>query len=179
MKSGERETYLPGSGYNEGSSNNGSGHGGFPLLMFVPFSLFFSGYWLVRPLFLGLFVPCSCFQSLLFCFLALVLCLLRLFFLCVPLVLFLFTLSPLLFLFRLCLSPLSRSVFSFSSCSHMLCLSLSFFLFLALFWVEFSSVFPSDLSLPFLGLFLCFIPPKTPLFPLIFGPFYRDPAACL
>jgi len=77
MKSGERETYLPGSGYNEGSSNNGSGHGGFPLLMFVPFSLFFSGYWLVRPLFLGLFVPCSCLQSLLFCFLALVLCLLR------------------------------------------------------------------------------------------------------
>jgi len=69
MKSGERETYLPGSGYNEGSSNNGSGHGGFPLLMFVPFSLFFSGSLLVRPLFLGLFVPCSCFQSLLFFFL--------------------------------------------------------------------------------------------------------------
>ena len=65
MKSGERETYLPGSGYTEGSSNNGSGHGGFPLLMFVPFSLFFSGSWLVRPLFLGLFVPCSCFQLLL------------------------------------------------------------------------------------------------------------------
>ena len=58
MKSGERETYLPGSGYTEGSSNNGSGHGGFPLLMFVPFSLFFSCSWLVRPLFLGLFVPC-------------------------------------------------------------------------------------------------------------------------
>jgi hypothetical protein len=52
MKSGERETYLPGSGYNEGSNNNGSGHGGFPLLMFVFFSLFFSGSWLVRPLFL-------------------------------------------------------------------------------------------------------------------------------
>jgi len=71
-------------------------------------------YWLVRPLF---FFPVA---------LALVLCLLRLFFLCVPLVLFLFTLSPLLFLFRLCLSLLSRSVFSFFSCSHMLCLSLFF-----------------------------------------------------
>jgi len=80
----------------------------------------------VRPLFIGLFVPCSCFQSLSFCFLALVLCLLRLFFLCVSLVLFLFTLSLLLFLFHLCLSLLSQSVFSFFSCSHMLCLSLFF-----------------------------------------------------
>ena len=66
MKSGERETYLPGSGYNEGSSNNGSGHGGFPLLMFVPFSLFFSGSWLVRPLFLFPVAPFlfSCSRSL-------------------------------------------------------------------------------------------------------------------
>jgi len=36
MKSGEREAYLPGSGNTEGSSNNGSGHGGFPLLVFFP-----------------------------------------------------------------------------------------------------------------------------------------------
>jgi hypothetical protein len=69
---GERETYLPGSGYNEGSSNNGSGHGGFPLLMFVPCLLACSSPVLVS-------------RRSLFVF-ALVLCLLRLFFLCVPLV---------------------------------------------------------------------------------------------
>jgi hypothetical protein len=34
MKSGEREAYLPGSGNTEDSSNNGSGFGGFPLLLF-------------------------------------------------------------------------------------------------------------------------------------------------
>jgi hypothetical protein len=28
--------YLPGSGNTEGSSNDGSGHGGFPLLRFFP-----------------------------------------------------------------------------------------------------------------------------------------------
>jgi len=32
MKSGASEAYLPGSGNTEGSSNDGSGHGGFPLL---------------------------------------------------------------------------------------------------------------------------------------------------
>jgi hypothetical protein len=69
---GERETYLPGSGYNEGNSNNGSGHGGFPLLMFVPCLLACSSPVLVS-------------RRSLFVF-ALVLCLLRLFFLCVPLV---------------------------------------------------------------------------------------------
>jgi len=82
----------------------------------------------VRPLFIGLFVPCSCFQSLSFCFLALVLCLLRLFFLYVSLVLFLFTLSSLLFLFSSVSVPsVSVCFFLFFSCSHMLCLSLFFF----------------------------------------------------
>ena len=36
MKSGGSEAYLPGSGKTEGSSDTGSGHGGFPLLMFFP-----------------------------------------------------------------------------------------------------------------------------------------------
>jgi len=36
MKSGGSEAYLPGSGNTEGSSNDGSGQGGFPLLRFFP-----------------------------------------------------------------------------------------------------------------------------------------------
>jgi len=60
MVKGERETYLPGSGYNEGSSNNGSGHGGFPLLMFVPCLLACSS-----PV---LFSSRSCSRSLSFAF---------------------------------------------------------------------------------------------------------------
>jgi len=132
MKSGERQTYLPGSGYNEGSSNNGSGHGGFPLLMFVPFSLFFSGSWLVRPLFLGLFVPCSCFQSLPFLFsCSRSLSSAFVFPLRSPGSLFVYVISS-AFPFSPVSVP-SLSVFFFSSCSHMLCLSLLVFLFLALF----------------------------------------------
>ena len=156
MKSGERETYLPGSGYNEGSSNNGSGHGGFPLLMFVPFSLFFSGYWLVRPLFLGLFVPCSCFQSLSFLFSCsrslssafpwfsfcsrYLLCFS--FFACVcPLSLGLF------FLFLL---ALTCSVFLCLFFCSWLCFGLNFplfspLIFLFLFWVYFSVLSPQKL----------------------------------
>jgi hypothetical protein len=45
MKSGEREAYLPSSG-NQRHNNNGSGHDGFPLLMFFP-SAFFYYYSLV------------------------------------------------------------------------------------------------------------------------------------
>jgi len=82
----------------------------------------------VRPLFIGLFVPCSCFQSLSFCFLALVLCLLRLFFFCVSLVLFLFTLSSLLFLFFVCVCPFSLGLFFlfFLLLSHALSFSVFF-----------------------------------------------------
>jgi len=123
---GERETYLPGSGYNEGSSNNGSGHGGFPLLMFVPCLLACSSLVLVSSrspfvFLLSFSVFCVCFSSTFpwfsFC---------SRYLLCFS-------------FFRLCLSLLSRSVFFFFSlaltCSVFLCF---FFLFLALFWVDFS-----------------------------------------
>ena len=53
MKSGEREAYLPGSGNTEGSSNNGSGHGGFPLLRF-----FFPSACILLPFMLTVFSRC-------------------------------------------------------------------------------------------------------------------------
>ena len=53
MKSREREAYLPGSGNTEGSSNNGSGHGGFPLLMFFPSAC-------ILPFMLTVFLSVSC-----------------------------------------------------------------------------------------------------------------------
>jgi hypothetical protein len=59
MKSGEREAYLPGSGNTEGSSNNGSGHGGFPLLMFFPSAC-------ILPFMLTVFLSVSCVFCLFF-----------------------------------------------------------------------------------------------------------------
>jgi len=149
MKSGERETYLPGSGYNEGSSNNGSGHGGFPLLMFVPFSLFFSGSWLVRPLFLFPVAPffvfllsfsvfCVCFSSAFpwfsFC---------SRYLLC--------------FSFFACVCPLSLGLFFFFLLSH----ALSFFACFSVLGSVFGLIFPSLFCI-FLGWFL-------PLFVLFFS----------
>ena len=125
MKSGERETYLPGSGYNEGSSNNGSGHGGFPLLMFVPFSLFFSGSWLVRPLFLFTVAPFlfSCSRSLSSAFPWFSFC--SRYLLC--------------FSFFACVCPLSLGLFFFFLLSH----ALSFFACFSVLGSVFGLIFPS------------------------------------
>ena len=139
MKSREREAYLPGSGNTEDSSNNGSGFGGFPLLMFVPFSLFFSGSWLVRPLFLGLFVPCSCFQSLLFFVFLLSF---SVFCVCFSSAFpwFSFCLRYLLcFSFFACVCPLSLGLFFFFLLSH----ALSFFACFSVLGSVFGLIFPS------------------------------------
>jgi len=109
---GERETYLPGSGYNEGSSNNGSGHDGFPLLMFVPCLLACLSLVLVSSrspfvFLLSFSVFCVCFS---FAFPWFSFC--SRYLLCFS-------------FFCLCLSLLSRSVFFFFSlaltCSVFLC----------------------------------------------------------
>jgi hypothetical protein len=121
---GERETYLPGSGYNEGSGNNGSGHGGFPLLMFVPCLLACSSPVLVssRSLFVFLLsfsVFCVCFSSAFpwfsFC---------SRYLLC--------------FSFFVCVCPFSLGLFFLFSLALTCSVFLCFFLFLALFWVDFS-----------------------------------------
>jgi len=88
-------------------------------------------YWLVRPLFLFpvalLLFPCSRSLSSAFVFL-----------LCFPGSLFVHVIFSAFPFFRLCLSLLSRSVFSFFSLALTCSVFLCFFLFLALFWVDFS-----------------------------------------
>jgi len=138
MKSGEREAYLPGSGNTEDSSNNGSGFGGFPLLLFFFLLLCFFLSPSVLPscsfvsvLFVPLAFSCSHSPSFLFS-------------VALPLSVFLlsFSLSPAFFFFS---SPRFCSFFPFSP--FLLCE-------FTLFFVLFSPVFFAS---PFASALLCLL----------------------
>ena len=144
MKSGEREAYLPGSGNTEGSSNNGSGHGGFPLLVFFPSAC------LLLPFMLTVFSRCLSLFS---------------FFVC-PHASFISSLL-LVFFFRdegtkVMMMPVLSGGSSFSACFFLCFLALFFFLC----WVLFCLFFLCFLALFF---FLCIVsrsPPPQFFFPV-------------